>query len=219
MARHNLTPTEPAATTEPAPAALSERAQDTGWFAELTDVLFELTKAHERSLMVLIDLTLALGVSGVMLAVWAETAGYDSAIAAAIALVVLGALVVASAFAYHLWATIRDVVRWRAARRRNGGSGSTATPASRKAAPWFLELGDALYDRCRPARRVLSWTGIIIVAAIAGLYLGRYTGIHYLEIGGAAAFALGGIAWAVASGYLVAVLIRGAALWRSGRTR
>ena len=210
MARQKLTPTEPVAT--------AESAQDTGWFAELTDVLFELTKAHERSLMVLIDLALALGVSGVMLAVWAETAGYNPAIAVAIALVVLGTLAVASAFGYYLWATIRDVVCWRVARRRNGGSGSAATPASRKPAPWFLELGDTLYDRCRLARRVLSRTGIIIVAAIAGLYLGRYAGIHYLEIGGAVAFGLGGIAWAVASGYLVVVLIRGVALWRSGRT-
>ena len=140
MARQKLTP------TEPAPAAPPEPAQDTGWFAELTDVLFELTKAHERSLMVLIDLTLALGVSGAMLAMWAKAAGYNPAIAAGIALVALGGLAIASAFGYHLWATIRDVVRWRAARRGNG-SGSAATPASRKAPPWFLELGDTLYNR------------------------------------------------------------------------
>ena len=208
MARQKLTPTEPA----------PERAQDTGWFAELTNVLFELTKAHERSLMVLIDLTLALGVSGAMLAMWAKAAGYNPAIAAGIALVVLGMLAIASAFGYHLWATIRDVVRWRAARRRNGGNGIAATPASHKTAPWFLELGDTLYDRCRPARRTLSRVGIIIVVALAALYLGRYADIHYLEIGGAAVFCLGGLAWAVASGYLVAVLIRGVALWRSDRT-
>ena len=218
MARQKLTPTEPATTAEPAPAAPPERAQDTGWFAELTDVLFELTKAHERSLVVLIDLTLALGVSGAMLAMWAKAARYNPATAAGIALVALGMLAIASAFGYHLWATIRDVARWRSARRRNG-SGSLPVPASRKAVPWFLELGDMLYDRCRLAHRVLYGAGIIIVAALTGLYLGRYADIHYLEIGGAAVFGLGGIAWAVASGYLVAVLIRGVALWRSDRMR
>lgn len=136
MAGQKLTP------AEPAPAAPGERAKDTGWFAEVTDVLFELTKAHERSIGVLIDLAVALGVSGVMLAVWGEVAGYYPAIAAAIALVALGGLVTVSSFGYFLWTSIRDVVRWRAARQGNGGRGSATMPESGKATPWFLELGD-----------------------------------------------------------------------------
>ena len=203
---------------EPAPAAPGERAKDTGWFAEVTDVLFELTKAHERSIGVLIDLAVALGVSGVMLAVWGEVVGYYPAIAAAIALVALGGLVTVSSFGYFLWISIRDVMRWRAARQGNGSSNATMQESG-KATPWFLELGDTLYDRCRPAHRALCGVGIIIVAALAGLYLGRYAGIYYLEIGGAAVFGLGGIAWAMATGYLAAVLIRGVARWRSGRVR
>ena len=91
-----------------------------------------------------------------------------------------------------------------------------ATPESGKVAPWFLELGDTLYDRCWAPRRALNGAGIII-AALAGMYLGRYAGIYYPEISGAAVFGLGGMAWAVATGYMVAVLVRGAALWRSGR--
>ena len=210
MARQKLTPTKPATTAEPAP--------DTGWFAELTDVLFELTKTHDRSIMVLTDLALALVGCAIMLIAWGEVAGYYPAIVAAMALTVLAALATVPYFGYYLWANVRDVVRWWVARRRNGG-GITAAPASRKAAPWFLELGDTLYHRCRLAHRVLYGAGIIIVAALAGLYLGRYAGVYYLEIGGAAAFGLGGIAWAAASVYLVVVLIRGAALWRSDRTR
>ena len=209
MARQKLTPVEPAATPE--------LAKDTGQRTDLIDVLLELAIAHERSIWTLIYLAVALAASALMLGMWGKVGGYYPAIVAGMALAVLAVLAVGPAAGYFLWANIRAVVRWRVARRRNE-SGIPTMPTSGKSAPWFLELGDALYTRCQPAHRAFYRIGIVILAAIGGMYLGKYAGIYYLEIGSAAVFGLGGIAWAVATGYMVAVLIRGAARWRSGRT-
>ena len=215
------TPRRDLATTEPpTPAAAPERPQSKGWFPELADVLFELTKTYERSVLTFIYMAVALAVCGAMLAWWSADGRYYPVILTAVALLSLALLVSAVAGGYFIWVSVRDVARWLIARQRNRGGIMAATaPERRKSASWFSELGNALYDQCQTAQRVLYWIGVVTLAAIAAVYLGEYTGALYLKAGGAVVFGLSGLAWAAATCYMVAVLVRIAVLWRAGRMR
>ena len=109
MARHNLTPLEP--------AAPAERAQDTRWFAELGDLLFEQAGVLNRTLIIISIIALA----SAALAYWGAYTGHYRIAVGASVVFGLASLAWCIAGSYVLWSTGRAIVKWFIARRRAAG--------------------------------------------------------------------------------------------------
>ena len=124
MARQKLTPTKPAPATPP------ERAQDTRWFAELGDLLFEQAGVLNRTLIIISIIALA----AAALAYWGAYTGHYGIAVGASVVFGLASLAWCIAGSYVLWSTGRAIVKWLIARRRRA-AGAPADGQSPIGAP------------------------------------------------------------------------------------
>lgn len=102
MAGQKLTP------AEPAPVAPSERANDTRWFAELGDLLFEQAGVLNRTLIIISIIALA----AAALAYWGVYTGHYRIAVGASVVFGLASLAWGIAGSYVLWCSSRAIVRW-----------------------------------------------------------------------------------------------------------
>ena len=113
MARHSLTPMEPAGQATP---ETSERPTGTQRSPELVDVLFELAGTLNRTFIIIG--IIALGSAA--LAYWGAYTGHYRIAVGAFAVFGLATLAWCIAGSYVLWLNGRAIVKWFFAQRRSG---------------------------------------------------------------------------------------------------
>lgn len=124
MARQDLT------TTESAPAAASQHPKDTGWFADLAGVLFELAGTLNRTFLI----TGIIAVGAAAIAYWGAGSGRYYVAAGAMAVFGLATLVWCIASVYLLCVNIGAIAKWALARRRSAAGKLAPSPSAMRTA-------------------------------------------------------------------------------------